>query len=1203
MNGANHTDLAVGISVSTANEQLGHMRARELSGPNAFGSRGRKITMSYSKLFTFTFSIVILLGLGFQSAAAQTSTTGDLTGVVTDPTGAVIPNVQVRLKDLTQGVIRETKTTDAGIYRFSLLTNGSYEVDVDAPGFQPIGRTTTVSIGQITTLDLRLALKSTSDRVIVVEEAPLVQTESGDLATTLDERTIQNMPNQGNDMTYPLEMTPGVTENTLGGYGNYSVNGMSATANLFTLNGMDDNDPYLSLNNTGATSLMLGQNEVQEATIQANSYGGQFGTLAGSNVNFVTKSGTSQFHGEAKYFWNGRAFNANTFFNNASGAPKSFANANQYGGDFGGPILQGKLYFFFDTEGIRLVTPSSAPTVLVPDPAFEAATIANLNSLGLAASVPFYQNMFSLYNSAAKAGNAVPGAANGGSGCGNITIDAAGDTIPFAPAGVTNCVDNFRTSSVLKTNEALYAGRLDYVIGINDHIFGRIQSDNGFQGSYTDPISPLFNLVSPQPEYQGQLVENHTFGPTATNQFLLAGQWYSATFNAPDRAAALAAFPTTLSFGDGTLTSLGGLDFIGPQGRAVTQAQVSDDVTKTVSIHTLKFGVKYRRNDVTDYVYGQNTSGTMVAGDLDAFYNGGFDPAFTTVVNGSPSVLNTTSYSQLFPSSSEQRFKFWNIGGYAEDDIQIRSNLTLSVSLRGDHFSNPTCKDLCFSRLVEPFPQLVNDPVLGGANASNVPYNQILQLNNRTALLGLTNIEWAPRFGFAWQPFGRQRNTVIRGGIGIFWNSFPGQVVDNISENPPLAQTFTVGSGAQPLPISTAESNNLIKSAATSNAAFLSGFTSGLTESEIAATVPGFAKPSVNYVNPFTNAPQYQKWSLEVEQGIGKDTSVTLGYSGNHGIHEPVQNSALNAYSPTPFVGLPATAPDSRFGYVEGIFGEAVSNYNGLSVSVTHRYKTGSISANYTYSHALDEISNGGFSPLAYTSFFSTNTSLIFPQDPNNLRGMYGSADYDVRHYFSLQYLWELPIKTLTFGHGPDALVKGWNVSGTLVARTGLPFTVVDEATTGTLEGTNYGQVFAGGSTPAPVVFATAAGGSPGGCSGPGSNVTLPCFNTSAFTTSSTGFGNVGRNSMRGPGYFDTDFSIWKVMKVIPHHESAEFDLGFQFYNLFNHPNFDNPVYNVAAANFGEITRTVSSATTVYGVALGADASMRITQLKAQFRF
>jgi hypothetical protein len=1157
--------------------------------------------MRITKGIIFLLSLVVLLFLGFQEAAAQTSTTGDLTGVVSDPTGAVVPNVKVDLRDVQKGGARETKTSDAGVYRFSLLPAGTYEVDIDASGFQPTGSTTTVSIGQITTLDVKLALKSTTERVVVVEEAPLVQTESGDLASTLDERTIQNMPNQGNDMSYPLEMTPGVTENTLAGYGNYSVNGMSATANLFTLNGMDDNDPYLSLNNTGATSLMLGQNEVQEATIEANSYGGQYGGLAGSNVNFVTKSGGNQFHGEAKYYWNGRAFNANSFFNKLNGAPKSFANANQYGGDFGGPILKDKLFFFFDTEGIRLITPSSAPTVLVPDQAFETSTINNLNSLGLSASVPFYQNMFSIFNAAGKAGNAAPGAADGSPGCGNIIISTAAknNTMPFTPAGVTNCVDHFRTSSVLKTTEALYAGRLDYVIGTNDRIFGRVQSDIGFQGSYTDPISPLFNLVSPQPEYQGQLVENHIFGPTATNQLLISGQWYSATFNQPDRPAAVAAFPTTLIMGDGTLSFLGGIDFISPQGRNVTQAQISDDVTKIVGRHTLKFGAKYRRNDVTDLVYGQNTSGTMVAGDLDALYNGGFDPAHTDPLAG---VLNTTGYNQLFPAASEQRFKFWNVAGYAEDDIQIRPNLSISLALRGDHFSNPTCKNLCFAPLVEPFNQLVSDPVLGGANAANVPYNQIIERGTRTALAGLTNIQWAPRFGFAWQPFGRDHNTVVRGGIGIFWNAFPGQVVDNISENPPLAPTFTVGSGAQPLLISPAETNNLISAAAASNAGFQSGFTSGLTEAQIAAAVPGFAKPSMNFT-VFTHAPQFQKWSLEVEHGFGHNDSVTIAYSGNHGIHEPVQNSALNAFSPTPFAGLPATAPDPRFGYVEGVFGAGVSNYHGLSISATHRYSSGQITANYTYSHALDEVSNGGFSPLAYTSFFSTNTSPIFQQDPNNLRGMYGNADYDVRHYFSLQYLWELPIKRAMFGHGPDALVRGWNVSGTLMARTGLPFTVVDEGTTGTLEGTNYGQTFGGGGTPAPLVFATTGTGNPGTCSGPGSDATKPCFNTSAFTTSSTGFGNVGRNSMRGPGYFDTDFSIWKSMKVVPHHESAELDLGFQIYNLFNHPNFDNPVYNVAAQNFGTLQRTISPATTVYGVALGADASMRIAQLKLEFKF
>jgi hypothetical protein len=1141
------------------------------------------------KLFSFMFSIVIFFSLGFQEAAAQTSTTGDLTGVVTDPTNAVVPNLKVQLRNLDQGGTRETMTNEAGVYRFSLLSAGQYEVDIQATGFQDLAHTMTVNLGQITTLDLKLSLGTTSDRlVVVVEVVPLVQTKSGDLATTLDERTIQNMPNPGNDMTYPLEFTPGVTENTLAGYGNYSVNGMSATGNLFTINGMDDNDPYLSLNNTGATSLMLGQNEVQEATIVGNGYGGQFGGLAGSNVNFVTKSGQNQFHGRASYFWNGRAFNANSFFNNAHGAPKSFVNANQWGGEIGGPILKDKLFWYFDTEGIRLIIPASPSLELMPSPAFEAATLANL-AVSHPNSVPFYNMIFGLYDAARIAHNATPGSGSSTDPTGCGTFAGLG--------GGVNCVENYTANATIPTRETIYAFRIDYNIGPNDHLFGRYQQDLGFQGSGTDPMNPLFNLVSNQPEYQGQISENHTFGPTMTNQLVIAGQWYSATFNAPNRQAALAAFPTTLIFNSG-LSNLAFFDQIGPQGRNTTQVQVSDDITKISGRHTLKFGVKYRRNDVTDMVYGINTSGTMVIPDLTSFYNGGVDPA-------NPST-DFSTYSQVFPTSGEQRFKFWTTGAYAEDDIQVKSNLTVTLALRADHESNPTCKDLCFARLAEPFNELIKDPNLSGAS---VPYSAILKLNNRTALTGLTNIEWAPRLGFAWQPFGRSHHTVIRGGIGIFWNTFPGQVVDNISENPPLFQSFNVGGGATPLLISPAETNNLIGTAAASNSGFLSGFAANQTEAEIAATVAGFVPPSVNFVPPFTHVPQYQKWSLEVQQAFGANTSLTIGYAGNHGIHEAVQNGSLNAYAPLSafpggFAGLPAAPPDSRFGYVEGIFSEGISNYNGVSISATHRYASGQISANYTYSHALDEVSNGGFSPLSYQSFLSTNTSPIFQQNPNSLREMYGSADYDVRHYFSLNYLWELPFKKLTWGHGPDKLLKGWQVAGTVFARTGLPFSAVDMGTTAILDSFNYGPAASGGIGVGPYLPATVTGAAPGACSGPGSDVTLPCINTAAFIKSTTGFGNAGRNTLRGPHYFNSDFSIMKRINVIPHWEQAELALGFQFYNVFNHSNFDNPVYNVAnAAAFGTLQRTISPATTPYGVALGADASPRLVQLKVQFQF
>ncbi len=1108
-------------------------------------------------------ALLFFFWLSASIAWAQTSTTGELAGVVTDPSGAAVPSASVHLRSIDKGVTLAATTNSLGSYRFALLAPGTYEVKVEASNFETITRRIEVGLGQTTNGDVVLSIGAASQTIEVNEQAPLLQTDNGNLVSTISEKQVQNLPNPGNDITYVAQTSPGVVMNTAAGFGNFAANGISGTSNLFTLNGMDNNDPYLNLNNSGATNLTLGQNEVQEVSVVSNGYGGQYNSLAGTNINYSTRSGGNQFHGRALYYWNGSALNANSWFNNNTGTPKSFVNANQWGGDFGGPIIKDKLFGYFNTEGLRVIVPTSV-NVIVPSQAFQTATIQNLTANGLTASVPFYQNMFNLYNGAAGAQRATPGLPGDPLGCNGFV----------GPGGLgtsTACVNSFRSTAGQLTHEALYSTREDWNISSKDRLYGRFQKDHGLQATVTDPINPFFNLQSDQPEYQGQLSETHMFGATAVNQFILSSQWYSAVFNPANPSAALGAFPTTLLFADGSLTTLGGLDFITPQGRNVTQVQFSDDLSKVSGKHTWKFGVKYRRNDVTDLTYGQFTSGLVVTPDLNSFFNG-----------GAGSLLQ-----QNFPTANSQRFKFYTFGGYAEDDWQVKSNLTVTLALRVDHASNPVCKSNCFARLTEPFNQLINDPALNG---SNVPYNQILQTGGRSPLTGLTNLEWAPRFGFAWQPLGRSRATVIRGGIGIFWDSFPGQVVDNFSENPPLLQGFTVGGGNQT--IAPGENNNLFALAAASNQAFLSGFNSGATLAQLQAQVPGFTPPALSVANPFTHVPQYQKWSLGIEQGLGRNTSVSVTYVGNHGIHELVQEASLNAFQPG-FAGLPATAPDPRFGPVNGLYAEGISNYNGVTVSATHRYNSGLIQLNYTWSHALDEVSNGGFSPFITTQFGSTNTAPIFPQIPGDIRGNYGNADYDIRHSLTLNYVWELPFKRLTFGHGPDMLVKGWQVAGTLFVRTGLPFTVVDLDTSNTLAASNYG---------AATVFATVTGPAQLTCSGPGSNVSNPCFNTSAFQAPTNGFGNLGRNTLRGPGYFNTDFSIMKFVHI-PRWERGQFGLGFQFYNIFNHPNFDAPVANLASPQFGTIIRTVSSPTTPFGSGLGGDASPRLIQLKAQFSF
>jgi hypothetical protein len=269
----------------------------------------------------------------------------------------------------------------------------------------------------------------------------------------------------------------------------------------------------------------------------------------------------------------------------------------------------------------------------------------------------------------------------------------------------------------------------------------------------------------------------------------------------------------------------------------------------------------------------------------------------------------------------------------------------------------------------------------------------------------------------------------------------------------------------------------------------------------------------------------------------------------------------------------------------------AVSNYNGLVLNLRHSASRGlTFQVNYTWSHALDEVSNGGLLPFNNT----TNVSPLNPFNPFNLRQNYGNADYDVRHYFSTNYVWENSLRHL-FHWGPNAVFGGWTLSGTLFTRSGFPFTVIDGATTATLQGFNFGPNYA---LPATVnSFPFTAGVS---CSS-GKATTSACLNSASFASLGSLSVNQGRNSFAGPGFFDTDLSVMKYTSLLK--EKGQLGIGFQFFNILNHPNFDQPKNNLASASFGEILRSVNTPTSILGSFLGGDASPRLIQFKAEIKF
>jgi outer membrane receptor protein involved in Fe transport len=1104
---------------------------------------------------------------------SQSITSGDIAGVISDPSGAVVPNAKVTATSDTTAAVHTTTTNGQGAYRFSFLQPGSYTVNATAPGFQSTSRKVQVGVGQASTANIALVL-TTATTTVEVTASPL-QLENGDNSTTIGSQQVENVPNPGNDLSAIAQTAPGTIMNTQSGFGNFSAYGLPGTSNLFTVDGQNDNDPFLNLNNSGATNLLLGANDVQEATVTNNGYSGQYGQLAGAQVNYLTKSGGNDWHGNALYYWNGRVLNANNYLNNLQvqgqpSTPRPFDNANQWAVGLGGPIKKDKTFFFFNYEGLRVVIPTSG-TVRIPTPAFEAATIANLTSTNPGA-VPFFQKMFNLWNGAPNAAAGVPGP------CPSFTSPPAG----FDP---NNCRLTFQNTATNFTHEYQMSLKIDHKFSEKDSLFGRMQTDRGVQATFTDRIDPIFNAQSDQPEYQGQLSETHVFNSNVINEFKASGLWYSAIFKNADPAATEAAFPTQLRFSGG-FSGLGGADNAFPQGRNVTQYQGVDDFSINKGNHTWKMGVNYRRYDITDFDFGIGTRGSATT-TVDGFFNNMVD----------------LSFAQSFPTRLTQPIALYGLGVYGQDEWRVSNKLKLTLALRIDHNSNPVCQTNCFSELAVPFTSLNH------VNSENIPYNQTLRTGLHQAYPATDIVVWQPRLGFAFSPFSNSK-TVVRGGIGIFADSFPAVLVDSLASNSPIVNAFTVTGSLAP-----GTAGNVFDEASGANQSFVNAFNSGGTMNSISLTNPFFFPPALTASDKRIRQPRYQEWNLELQQELGWRTVLSLNYVGNHGIFEAVQNNGLNAFAdktnfPNGFGGLPAerdvnlipVGPDARFSTVTQIQSIAVSNYNGLVTSLRHQFNRGfAFQFNYTWSHALDEISNGGLLPFNAT----TNVSPLNPFNPFNIRANYGNADYDVRHYFSANYVWDNSLRHL-FKWGPDAIFGGWTFSGTIFSRSGLPFTVIDGGTAGILNADNFG-----GTLPAQLAGATTSASCGKTAATPSAvSVVTPCLDGNGFASPTSLAFNQARNQFRGPNYFDTDFSVMKHTKLT---EMTSLGVGVQFFNLFNHPSFDQPVNDISAfagagvpvgrGDFGTIVSTVNTPTSILGSFLGGDASPRLIQLKAEFKF
>ncbi len=942
---------------------------------------------------------------------AQGETTSAIVGQVRDTSNAAVPRATVTIVNPETGLKRTAQTDEAGRFNFPQLRPGTYSVRAEAPGFEPQQDDNVISgLGQKQTVDFTLQVAKASQTVEVKSETPIINLENANTSTTLSAPALEDLPNPGGDLTYPLQFAPGALINTAGsgndfvggtnGYGNVEFNGLPALSNGYIVDGLETNDPLTNLNSGLSTNLVLGLNSISEVTVNTLSYAVDQGRYGASQVNYVTKSGTNQFHCNLYELWNGSLLNAADYFTNATaGNHKPRSTVNHFGGSVGGPLAHDKLFFFFDSEWVRIALPIVTPTI-VPSPAFQQYVLQQLSG-GQAsgcgsnpnANCLFYQQMFSLY------GN-----------IGGTPIAVLGCPLGAAAEG---CADRQSVSHSSDDHEQVQTVRFDYNINQNDTAWVRFQVDNGVQAAYTDPINSLFDAVSPQPLYSFAAGYTHVFSQNLVNYFNPAFSWYESLFGPSDLQKTLAAFPIVLQgTGANPFTPIGGLDNTWVQGRRATRFFINDNLAWSHGAHEFRFGTNTRIFRLNDYDFAEGTVPTVTYANLQQFIDG---------------VANTAS--ETFPSNVNEPFNFLNLDVYAQDSWKVTPTLTWTFGVRDTFNSNPRNPHDEVARLRSSFGSISHD--------IDQPLNATIQTHLGHLFSSTPLALLQPRTAIAWQ---FEPNTVLRTGFGIFSDILPGTVADLIGTNPPYDKTFqggvlgTVGGTA----IAPSASDSAVGATISANQTFTSGFPQGLLSCTSPPTQPCLPPVAITAVpDGKLHAPYFMEWSLGVEHQFGTTGSLQAQYVGTRAVNQPYltqvngyQTVCQGCFAPFPYL----QPTDQRFAAVTQFSTGANSHYNGLQLTATKRLGHGlQGQLNYTFSRCMDTVSNGGFLPFSAGGILSPV--------PGDLARDYGPCDYDIRHNLNGQYVYQLPLKSRNHLLAPAS--DGWQISGTMFWHSGVPFSVL----------------------------------------------------------------------------------------------------------------------------------------------------------------
>jgi hypothetical protein len=1083
---------------------------------------------------TSRLSLRAVLGLIlFSAPLALAQFTSNVQGVVQDSSGAVVPKATVTLtNNATQGT-RSATTDNDGNYRFVSLAPGSYKLTVEASGYQRSESNVTLLTEQNLNVPITLKVGSVTEAITVTTATPVVDTADSRVELTLENQSVAELPVIGRNLVTLVTMAPGVSGlgtsssgSPASGVDNFSneeqvdasANGQGQNNNQYVVDGLD----VTSGIRQGVLNLTPQPDAIQETSIQVNTFSSEYSRAAGLQTIFTTRSGTDQFHGSVSDWFNRQGMFANQHFVSSSTSPYKPFHSNNLNFAVGGPIIPHKgSFFYFAVEALRS-SQSAGGSVTFPAPEFIAYAQANFpNTVGT--------HILSTY---------LP------TGVGNV------QTIAFLN-GTTPMIDKGSFGATSIRNGTQFFGRIDQEFH-KDRVYAslfRTLLKNGAPSPMT-----AFSALNNTWQVAGQASWTHTFSTNTLNDFTAGVSRVEGVLGTGAKDYTVPSINVTginVDSGQAYGTGFAQGDFIQHNWHW------RDVLTHVQGTHTLKIGYEGWYGDDVEPFQGPWSQPKFDFNDL------------LSLAQDNPRDENGVMYN---PATGTQQLWNWDAasrtyGLFVQDTWKARRNLTLTLGLRYDDSGNPWSKNAS---------TVFGNFYLGTGTTEQQQIANGYAKATHNALLHSVNNLFSPRVGFAWDPTGHG-DWAVRGGFGIYNNWLTqANVQEEFRGSPPglvLPTFFSAGSG--PHPVFGLGNSNKPPFGFT-----FPTFPGGLNAQ---GGVVG-ASFSIGGINPLLKSPKANIWMFSVQRKLNRYLAASVGYSGSHS-YDIVGNgngTGIVSYGvdinvqPGDLIQNESTVPtrlNPSFGSITYSANDRYANFQSLYFDLRGKFSRGFIDASYTRSRAKDD-------------------ALTYP-DPFHPSQFYGLSPFDVPNRFSITFNYSL--KGLADGKGAVGLLTGgWGVSGTSILQSGYPITAITRA--------SYLPVCQNGATNCPSAGNPAVGytagtlvandpfiGGSGDFNADGNNfdfVDTSSYNqstnnrswlTGAIPVSNFAFpafgsgGNEKSNAFRGPNFYETNVNFYKDTHIT---ERVNFQLRFEFFNIFNRANYTNVDNNLADGSFGQATNS-----------------------------